>query len=147
LSGYFRHLLITLEKEFPTMLSFSICGVTNEVNVIRFENATVACTDFEKMSLILSKSKIEFTLDYKGLLHNVSKPYFSAKTHLSSFVNELQDVMTYFTSASLIFQRSRELKARYLWRREFLTTYAYLLVVWKTKLPFDLRKLLWNLIK
>jgi len=140
---YFLHLRRVLQEEFPSIISFLLSDDAR-LTEIELGNTNVKAdgTGF----VILPKSlHTQIKMDKNCKLCSMEGVYASSHpiqvySYLDTICNIRDDVGLFMK----IIEFYEQFRLKWFGAHRYLKLYKYLLVVWKTRLPKDLRILIWN---
>ena len=141
---YFLHLRRVLHEKFPSILSFLL---SNDARLTEIELGNVHVKADGTWFTIIPKSlHTQIKIDKDGKLHTIMEGVY-LNSHLMPVYSYLDIICNIRDDVGLfmkIIDFYEQFRLKWFGAHRYLKFYKYLLVVWKTRLPKDLRILIWN---
>ena len=140
---YFLHLRRVLQEEFPSIVSFLL---SNDAQFIEIELNNISVkAEGTGFTITPRRLHTQIKINKFGKLCSMEGVYpnsesISVHSYLDTICNIRDDVGLFMK----IIDFYEQFRRKWFGAHRYLKFYKYLLVVWKTRLPKDLRILIWN---
>ena len=140
---YFLHLRRVLQEEFPSIVTFLL---SNDAQLMEIELKNITVTADAMWFCITPRYfNTQIKIDRDGNIRTIEGVYIQTKSvsvhsYLDTICNIRDDVGLFMK----IIEFYEQFRLKWFGAHRYLKFYKYLLVVWKTRLPKDLRILIWN---